>query len=318
VLYSRRAEACQVSGDHDCSSNPLGVLFRAEQTSCNRSVRHFNAAIESIRNAIVQVHAQSDEGSYAGTGFIVYDKYVVTNCHVVGLCRQNPLLTNPKVHADFRIPNSDTGPLRITDSFRGIPVEVIDTDFQNDLTLLKLPENFQFTLSNTIAFRGGPPPNIQPKAGEARLSTNLPDEGTEVLISGYPFMEPSLTTQRGMIASHARRSNVENTSSYGSVSDVLFVDAMINEGNSGGPVYLPATSEVIGVAEGFLNAPTGIQTNELQPRRVPLTALSNSGLSFVIPAKYVLALLQKNNVPMPTAPSKQPAPKVKPRPAPNP
>ncbi|MGB0002451.1 MAG: serine protease [Candidatus Acidiferrales bacterium] len=267
-----------------------------------RSVPNLKAAIENIRNAIVQVSAESSEGRYSGTGFIVYENYVVTNCHVVGLCRQNPLLTNPKVRVAFRIPDLNSGGIHISESFRGMSVEIVDTDFQNDLTLLKLPDNFQFTLANTIGFRGGPPPNIQPKASEARLSIGLPDEGTDVLISGYPFMEPSLVTQRGMIASHARRSNIENTSAYESVSDVLFVDAMMNEGNSGGPVYLPSSSEVIGVAEGFLNAPNGIQTNELQPRRVPLTGFSNSGLSFVIPAKYVLALLQRNNVPMPTAP----------------
>jgi S1-C subfamily serine protease len=283
-----------------------------------RSVTNLKAAIENIRNAIVQVSAESSEGRYSGTGFIVYEKYVVTNCHVVGLCRQNPLLTNPTVRVAFRIPDLNTGGMHINESFRGMFVEIVDTDFQNDLTLLKLPDNFQFTLANTIGFRGGPPPNIQPKASEARLSIGLPDEGTDVLISGYPFMEPSLVTQRGMIASHARRSNIENTSAYESVSDVLFVDAMMNEGDSGGPVYLPSSSDVIGVAEGFLNAPNGIQTNELQPRRVPLTAFSNSGLSFVIPAKYVLALLQRNNVPMPTAPRKIPAPRVKPKPVPKP
>ena len=66
-------------------------------------------------------------------------------------------------------------------------VEIVDTDFQNDLTLLKLPENFQFTLANTIGFRGGPPPNIQPKASEARLSIGLPDEGARRSNLGLSF-----------------------------------------------------------------------------------------------------------------------------------
>ena len=68
-----------------------------------RSGTDLKAAIENIRNAIVQVNAESTEGRYAGTGFIVYEKYVVTNCHVVGLCRQNPLLTNPEVRVSFRV-----------------------------------------------------------------------------------------------------------------------------------------------------------------------------------------------------------------------
>jgi integrase len=52
----------------------------------------------------------------------VYKKYVVTNCHVVGLCRQNPLLINPKVSVAFRIPDLNTGGMHISESFLGMSV----------------------------------------------------------------------------------------------------------------------------------------------------------------------------------------------------
>jgi len=262
-----------------------------------RTDANFSAAIKNISNAVVQVRAQAGKLGYAGTGFIVDRNYVITNCHVVGLCRENPLLTDPKVTVYFRIPGIHVQGFSMTESFRGIPAKIIDSDFENDLTLLQLPTDFEDEMSGTVVLGGGPQLSVfGPAVSEADLSSDDPKEGTIVLISGYPFMEPFLVSQRGMIAGHALRSDIEDTASYVSDSDLWFVDAMINEGNSGAPVYVPSSSKVIGVAEGFRNAPGHIQTNEVPPRRMPLTAFSNSGLSFVIPAKYVLALLQKNHV----------------------
>jgi S1-C subfamily serine protease len=84
------------------------LTFGQSQTASTTVPLSASAAIEQMRPSIVQVMATASEGRSGGSGFVVANNYVITNCHVVGLCRHNPILTNPSVRVGFRIPNFTT------------------------------------------------------------------------------------------------------------------------------------------------------------------------------------------------------------------
>jgi S1-C subfamily serine protease len=255
----------------------------------------YSKAIEKIRPSIVQVLVQSPEGTSQGTGFVVDSNHIITNCHVVGLCRVPTLFTNPQIVVAFRIPNFKNSRIQISESFRGFSAEIVGTDVDNDLTLLFVPGNIPFALQRTVVMGPGME-QVPTLFGKASLSAEMPGDGSEVLISGFPFKQPSLVTQRGMVASWIEREDVPLLDPWPEHSDIILIDGIVNHGNSGGPVYLANSAEVVGVAEAFFPATSDIYTNEAQPKKVAAVTLSNSGLSVVIPAKYVIALLDKYKV----------------------
>lgn len=282
------------------------LTFGQSHTSTKPAHLSASAVIEQLRPSIVQVNATASEGWSMGSGFVVAGKYVVTNCHVVGLCRMKPLplLTNPSVMVAFRIPNFATSLVHMKQSFRAEHVEIVDTDLVNDLTLLKLPDDIDARLRAGAYM--GPEADKAPhmQIVSAKLSDAALNDGTDIFISGFPFREPSLVTQRGMIASAVERSNIPYFNEPDNDSDVILLDGMINHGNSGGPVYLAQTGEVVGVAEAFVGTenqvvpiPQPATPPALQQQPAPPSvAIANSGLAVAIPAKYVIALLTKNHI----------------------
>jgi S1-C subfamily serine protease len=261
--------------------------------------------IEQIRASVVQVRATAVEGWSAGSGFVVAGKYVITNCHVVGICRQDRLLTNPSVIVAFRIPNFSTSHVSMKESFLLTYAQIVDTDLKNDLTVLKLADNIEMRLQTSI--QTGSQSNDIPsmRIASAKLYTSDLKDGTDLFVSGFPFLEPSLVTQRGMAASAVERRDVPYLNEPQNDADVILFDGMINHGNSGGPVYLAQTGEVVGVAEAFAgteNAVVPLPQPSPPPGTVPPTpappsvAIANSGIGVAIPVKYVIALLAKNQI----------------------
>jgi S1-C subfamily serine protease len=278
--------------------------FGQNQTPTKPVPSTASAAIELIRPSVVRVLAQGPEGWSAGSGFVVSYQYIITNCHVVGLCR-GTRLTNPKVMIGCQIPNTPGSHFHFKESFQIMPAEIVDTDFDNDLTLLKLGGGRPM-----IGIGGaGPAGMISLPSGVARLSDAALNDGTDVFLSGFPFNEPSLISQRGMIAGALERRDIPYLNELQNESDVILLDVLINHGNSGGPVYLAQTGEVIGVAEAFIgtedivaraqspSAPQPPPSTEPPPQPAPLPiVIANSGLGVAIPAKYVIALLAKNHL----------------------
>jgi S1-C subfamily serine protease len=279
------------------------LAFGQSQPSATPTAPSASAVIEHMRNTVVQVRSQAAEGAYGGSGFVVAEDYVITNCHVVGLCRANPILTNPTVTVGFRIPNLSTSQMSLKESFRLSHAEIVDTDFANDLTLLKVPAGGRARPIVGIVRGGQMEDVLSLPVVSAKLSDAALSDGTEIFISGFPLLEPSLVTQRGMIASAMERQDVTSLGEPGSHSDVILFDVTVNHGNSGGPVYLAQTGEVVGVAEAFVGIlnkvvpvpPTTQPTTPLPPTQ-PSVVLENSGLGVAIPAKYVIALLAKNHL----------------------
>lgn len=128
--------------------------------------------------------------------------------------------------------------------------------------------------------------------GLAMLRTDRPREGVGIAVSGYPLSTPTLITTSGAIASSWSVDSVEvqppgapEGFTIPDLKDSYIADVAVNPGNSGGPVCLAASGEVIGVCVAFRVAEAG---DESMPLRY------NSGLSVVVPIKYGVELLGRH------------------------
>jgi len=87
------------------------------------------------------------------------------------------------------------------------------------------------------------------------------------------------------------------------IQDQFLIDIHLNHGNSGGPIYSPETGAVIGVADAYALEDNvmveGLPGREPEPaydKDTGRALMTNAGLGVVIPARYVVDLLKKNNV----------------------
>lgn len=81
------------------------------------------------------------------------------------------------------------------------------------------------------------------------------------------------------------------------VADSYLADVRVNGGNSGGPVYSVESARVIGVCVSFDTAPVQYGNGNQEPATIGGRPLSyNSGLSNVVPIRYLIELLKKHNL----------------------
>jgi hypothetical protein len=78
------------------------------------------------------------------------------------------------------------------------------------------------------------------------------------------------------------------------VADRYLADLEVNGGNSGGPVYTQGAARVIGVCVATQSALVRHRDGVAVIDGAPL--VYSSGLTLVVPSKYVVALLQRNGI----------------------
>jgi serine protease Do len=228
------------------------------------------ATVDRVKQSVVAVgtfeRTRVPQFAFRGTGFIVQDgTLVVTNAHVV----RSPPDASRDEQFGILIPQ----PGNRTATFR--EATQASTEPGVDLALLRI---------------AGPP------LPALRLG-NSDDvkEGQEIFFTGFPIgavLGPFAATHRGMIAAIAPIAIPQSSSrdldakvirrlSSGSF-DIFQLDATAYPGNSGSPVYDPATGNVVGVI------------NMVLVKSTKEAALSQpSGISYAVPAKYVSNLLEK-------------------------
>ncbi len=202
-----------------------------------------------------------------GTGFVAADgNLAITNAHVIPEgAEADPLA---KVAVQVRNGQNELD-LRLA--------TVLEIDKTHDLALLQ--------------FEGAPVPKLLVRDSDAV------QEGQAIAFMGFPIggaLGFSAVTHRGMISSRtaislppasSRQLDARTLRSLREGSfDIFQLDATAYPGNSGGPMFDADTGEVLGVI------------NMVFVKGTKESALTHpSGISYAIPSKFVLQLLQRRS-----------------------
>jgi S1-C subfamily serine protease len=189
-----------------------------------------------------------DRGTRAGTGFFVSPQgYVLTAAHVIRgseTSARTAGATNITFKVGILLDTSSTPQIDFRGSFNFVAASLVDVDDIHDVALLKLSRNpFTGEVRSGIALPGGMLPL---KVRTATLKSELPPEGRDVLISGYPLDIPTFVTQKGMVASESF-SLVEvpvqgapaGFDKRPETIDSILLDAVVNPGNREGRFMSP-------------------------------------------------------------------------------
>jgi len=161
----------------------------------------------------------------SGSGFFVSKMgHVITNAHVVKGCQ--------------RVTVGD-------DANTQSPAEVISSDTRNDLALLKL-SSLDMASSETKALVRKLEIKIVPLASDGLLRSDDVELGEKVLVAGYPYgdiFSNTIKVTGGMVSA---------TRGMGDDTGQFQLDAAVQPGNSGGPIY-DGYGNVVGVVVSQLN-----------------------------------------------------------------
>jgi S1-C subfamily serine protease len=263
-MCSGKRMACAVS---------MGLLFILTlmyyYQACARPLEnneHFADLVAATKKSVVAVGTyyfnDIPKIQYLGTGFVTGNgRYVVTNFHVVaGLIRNKKLHYLRIFHKDF--------------PEKGIEAGIVKKDRFHDIAVLK---------------HNGP---LLPalKTGDSSKVR----EGYEVFFTGYPLgfvLGLNPTTHKGIISCispiarpspSARIINADIISHLEKPYKIFQVDATAYPGNSGSPLCLADTGEVIGVI------------NKVFVKGRKEYALTNpSGITYAIPSVFFMNLEKK-------------------------
>lgn len=174
--------------------------------------------VDSIQSSIVHIVYVKDKKKVgSGTGFIL-DGYLVTNNHVI----QTP----QDIHFLLRFYDSD--PLNLSS---GILFK--NSDFMSFLKTGSEEDAYDFAVFEI------------PKLSERNLNhLKIGDpskmrRGDDILFLGYPLEHNNLVAHRGMISSFYKSGTTE--------TEIIQIDASVNQSNSGGPLLDPSNGDVIGI-----------------------------------------------------------------------
>ena len=245
-----------------CSLLTWGVCAQAQMSALPETIARVKPSVVIVGS---YNPTSAPRFSLRGTGFVVgAGNWVVSNAHVL----QAPGSSEASGQLVVQV---RTGP----DSFQTRTARVLDKDLFHDLTLLQID---------------GPPVPALPVGDADRVK-----EGQELAFMGFPIggaLGFSSVTHRAMVSSitQARLPSAQS----GQLSErairglregnflIFQLDATAYPGNSGGPLFDPASGEVMGVVNMVL----------LKGTRE--SALSQpSGISYAIPARHVRDMMAR-------------------------
>ena len=153
--------------------------------------------------------------------------HVITNAHVVNNCNKVTIGDNAN---------------------KQVPAEVVNTDKSNDLALLKLSTlEMASAESKSLIQKLGIV--VVPLASKGLLRSEDVRLGEKILVAGYPFGDAfsnSIKVTTGVVSS---------IRGVGDDSGQFQLDAAVQPGNSGGPIY-DSSGNIVGVVISQLNKRT--------------------------------------------------------------
>jgi S1-C subfamily serine protease len=211
----------------------------------NEKLRRENARLKKNQQSkpkkIAKKKPQSTpKSSTSGSGFFISKSgHVITNQHVVDNCKQVTIGDNAK---------------------KQVTADVLETDRRNDLALLKV-SSMQMASAETKSLIRKLGIKIVPLASEGLLRSDDVELGEDVLVSGYPYGElfsNSIKVTKGIVSANK---------GMGDDSGQFQIDAAVQPGNSGGPIY-DENGNIVGVVVAQLNKMKFAKTIGSMPENV--------------------------------------------------
>jgi len=248
-----------------------------------------------MRSSVVSINDADPDGPI-GSGVIVRgggedDGIVATALHVV---RDVP---RAELQIGFPVPPSE----QVRGALTMIGATLVETDERNDLALLRMEHN-AFLAQGVPHPSGGTYP-----ATVAKLEAERPEDGEDVMISGFPMGYRYVLNSAGIIAcswgdhgiDHFLEGREQGFIAAGPL-DRYLVDISVNQGNSGGPCYRVGDQRVLGICEALqlIEAEFGDRGSDADCDAAVAvddsqrSVLQKADITFVVPAKYVVALLE--------------------------
>jgi S1-C subfamily serine protease len=170
--------------------------------------------LELSRESTVMIVSKS--GNSKGTGFLIDEQYVITCFHVIAAISAQGGNIKWQIYKDLQVTLSSGEEIKGT--VVSAPTESDLSPLIQDFALIKLETK------PTKAFQTVP---LAPEK-------ECPSVGDEVVFSGYPLATPGMVTHRGMV------------SGFDKSGSLIFLQAAINKGNSGGGL-LNDKGQVVGI-----------------------------------------------------------------------
>ena len=208
---------------------PSGWMQVAREGESIGWIHGDSVAIDSTFTPPNQQQAQTEKKpspkSGSGSGFFVSKMgHVITNAHVVQNCKKVTIGDNAN---------------------KQVPAEVVNKDKSNDLALLKLSTlEMASAESKSLIQKLGIV--VVPLASKGLLRDEDVRLGEKVLVAGYPFGEffsNTIKVTSGIVSA---------TRGAGDDSGQFQLDAAVQPGNSGGPIY-DSGGNIVGVVISQLN-----------------------------------------------------------------
>ncbi|ETR69234.1 MAG: hypothetical protein OMM_04063 [Candidatus Magnetoglobus multicellularis str. Araruama] len=200
-----------------------------------------NSIFEKAHRSIVLIIPKGGDGSPcgSGTGFIIRPGYVATNAHVI----ECGLRYEDIVVKDFK------------GKLHAAKIEGIARNYKkaNDLAILKIPDTTlpPLVLADSAIYESG-------------------HEGEEIVAIGYPLLGMASSADKPALTDKG------SISTFKPDENIFIASGMpLNAGNSGGPIFLAKTQQVIGVAVAVLRG------------QVQINSAPVEGVSFFIPANIL-------------------------------
>jgi S1-C subfamily serine protease len=178
---------------------------------------------------VTRKKGQSEGGETIGSGFFISKLgHVVTNQHVVEKCRNITVGDSAK---------------------RQVAAEIVETDKRNDLALLKISSTKMASADTKSLIRKlgiKVASRKVPLSSSGLLRSEDVELGEQVMVSGFPYGEifsDTIKVTGGMVSA---------TRGMGDDSGQFQIDAAVQQGNSGGPIY-DGNGNIVGVVVSQLN-----------------------------------------------------------------
>ena len=240
-----------------------------------------------MRSSIVSING-GDATHPIGSGVIVRggnegDGMVATALHVVHEVAAG------RLQIGFPVPPSD----QVRGGMTMLGATVVATDEGNDLALLEMEHDAPLTHGVPHPSGGRYPATV------AELEAERPEDGENVMISGFPMGYRYILNSAGIIACswgdqgiHQTPEDVEQGFTADAQLDRYLVDINVNPGNSGGPCYRVADQRVLGICEALELIEVEFADKSPAADDGQSAVLQKADITFVVPAKYVIALLE--------------------------